>query len=523
MTCRSGFEKGSAAAEQLSALADGELDAAAAGAACAAWKTDAELRANLARLAPDRRRAAFRGPGVGRRARSALPPSPCAGDSRSSRWCWRPRRGRRGGAPGASRRRWLGLAAAQRPLPPARWLLPPAVAAGFTLVVGTFVVLGPTGAPAPAPTLAGVAPPAVESPIVQASVARARGAGSSAVARQRQDDPRPAPRALSGRAQAVRRHLGARRAVHLPAQRHGRRRAALRRRARSPPACRRRALVPLALACAAIAGRAGSAGAVPIRCGVVAAAERDARLAAAHPRRRQPAQLPGNVRGERRAAVSPARGFRTSAKGANQYERIESLDGRQRKVFRHNDVVHTVWPASKVAMIEQRGQLSSFPALLQASDDAPGRVVRDAGSRAAIASPATKPTCSRSSRATSYRYGYRLWADRASGCCCASTSIGERGDDPRDRGFLRRRRSACAPQPDSVVQAMKKLDGYRDRQAGADADPPRGRRLDDALRSRPASGSGELRQPADRSARRGRRRPDRRRRRLRSRPSTPTA
>jgi len=40
----SGFEKGSAAAEQLSALADGEVDAAAAGAACGAWKTDAELR-----------------------------------------------------------------------------------------------------------------------------------------------------------------------------------------------------------------------------------------------------------------------------------------------------------------------------------------------------------------------------------------------------------------------------------------------------------------------------------------------
>ena len=51
------------------------------------------------------------------------------------------------------------------------WLLPSAVAAGFTLVVGTFVVLGPTGAPAPPTTLARVAPAAaVESPIVQASV-----------------------------------------------------------------------------------------------------------------------------------------------------------------------------------------------------------------------------------------------------------------------------------------------------------------------------------------------------------------
>ena len=49
--------------------------------------------------------------------------------------------------------------------------------------------------------------------------------------------------------------------------------------------------------------------------------------------------------------------------GPNQYERIESLDGKQRKVYRYNEVVHTVWPASHIAMIEQRGMLSSFPAV----------------------------------------------------------------------------------------------------------------------------------------------------------------
>ena len=30
--------------------------------------------------------------------------------------------------------------------------------------------------------------------------------------------------------------------------------------------------------------------------------------------------------------------------GTNQFERIESLDGQARHVFRHNDVVHTLWP-----------------------------------------------------------------------------------------------------------------------------------------------------------------------------------
>jgi sigma-E factor negative regulatory protein RseB len=37
--------------------------------------------------------------------------------------------------------------------------------------------------------------------------------------------------------------------------------------------------------------------------------------------------------------------------GSNQFERIESLDGQMRRVFRHNDLVATVWPASRVAVL----------------------------------------------------------------------------------------------------------------------------------------------------------------------------
>jgi len=52
-----------------------------------------------------------------------------------------------------------------------RWMLPSAVAAGFALVVGTFVVLAPVGGPpTTGPTLARVAPPPTPSPILQASL-----------------------------------------------------------------------------------------------------------------------------------------------------------------------------------------------------------------------------------------------------------------------------------------------------------------------------------------------------------------
>lgn len=145
--------------------------------------------------------------------------------------------------------------------------------------------------------------------------------------------------------------------------------------------------------------------------------------------------------------------------GPNQYERIESLDGRQRKVFRHNDVVHTVWPASHVALIEQRGLLSSFPALLQAGDAGLAEwyevqlegVDRVAGHEANVL--AVKPR-------DAYRYGYRLWADRASGLLLRVDVIGEHGEALETSAFSEVS-IGVRPQADSVVQAMRKLDGYR--------------------------------------------------------------
>src|SRR4249920_3908058 len=44
--------------------------------------------------------------------------------------------------------------------------------------------------------------------------------------------------------------------------------------------------------------------------------------------------------------------------GPSQFERSESLDGQVRLVYRHNDIVTTLWPAARVAMIEQRDLLA---------------------------------------------------------------------------------------------------------------------------------------------------------------------
>jgi len=144
--------------------------------------------------------------------------------------------------------------------------------------------------------------------------------------------------------------------------------------------------------------------------------------------------------------------------GPNQYERIESMDGRQRKVFRYNDVVHTVWPASHVAMIEQRGLLSSFPALLQAGDDGldewyDGQLEaldRVAGHEANVLSVRAKD---------GHRYGYRLWADRASGLLLRADVIGEHGEVLETSAFSDVS-IGVRPQTETVLQAMRRLDGF---------------------------------------------------------------
>jgi sigma-E factor negative regulatory protein RseB len=157
-------------------------------------------------------------------------------------------------------------------------------------------------------------------------------------------------------------------------------------------------------------------------------------------------------------AVSSAR-IAHFCEGKNQFERSESLDGQARHVYRFNDVVHTFWPTSRVALVEQRTLLTSFPALLQAGDDKivdfydvhPQGADRVAGHEANVLFVKAKD---------GYRYGYRLWADQASGLLLRADVLSERGDVLETSAFSDVVINVRA-QPESVLQPMKRFDGYR--------------------------------------------------------------
>jgi sigma-E factor negative regulatory protein RseB len=157
-------------------------------------------------------------------------------------------------------------------------------------------------------------------------------------------------------------------------------------------------------------------------------------------------------------AVSSAR-IAHFCEGPNQFERSESLDGQARHVFRHNDVVTTLWPGSHVATVEQRTLLVEFPALLQAGDDrmADFYEVRQQGAERIAGYEANvllvKPR-------DNYRYGYRLWAEQSTGLLLRADVLGERNEVLETSAF-----SDVAigvkPQPESVLGPMRKLDAYR--------------------------------------------------------------
>lgn len=145
--------------------------------------------------------------------------------------------------------------------------------------------------------------------------------------------------------------------------------------------------------------------------------------------------------------------------GGSQFERIESLDGQARRVYRHNNVVHTLWPDSRTAMVEMRETLNTFPGLLQNNGDhlvehyemrrQPDE--RVAGHEAQVMLLKPRDT---------YRFGYRLWSEKLSGLLLRAEVLDDHEQVLESSAFSEVA-IGVRPQPESVLQAMKRLDGYR--------------------------------------------------------------
>jgi sigma-E factor negative regulatory protein RseB len=157
-------------------------------------------------------------------------------------------------------------------------------------------------------------------------------------------------------------------------------------------------------------------------------------------------------------AVSSAR-IAHFCKDDDQFERIDSLDGQTRHVFRHNELVHTLWPHARVAIVEQRDHMKSFPALLQDGDDRIAQhyevkaagVDRVAGHEADVLMVRPRDP---------HRFGYRLWSERTTGLLLRADVLGEKGELLETSAFSDVAIDVPA-QPDAVLHPMRRLEGYR--------------------------------------------------------------
>ncbi|MEO8297021.1 MAG: MucB/RseB C-terminal domain-containing protein [Burkholderiales bacterium] len=145
--------------------------------------------------------------------------------------------------------------------------------------------------------------------------------------------------------------------------------------------------------------------------------------------------------------------------GRDQYERIETLDGQMRRLYRHNETVHVVWPTAQEASIQQIDPVPDFPTPLgralpagaSAYSVQPQANDRIAGLEAQVVTLKPKDA---------YRYAQRWWLERETGLLLRADLLDERGEVLESAAFseLQMGSKVSALQ---LQQEMNRLDGYK--------------------------------------------------------------
>ena len=145
--------------------------------------------------------------------------------------------------------------------------------------------------------------------------------------------------------------------------------------------------------------------------------------------------------------------------GNQQAERVETLTGAPRSIFRHNERVVTFMPDAKVVRSEKRESLGIFPELLQSSA---GRIAdfykvrqegvdRVAGLEADVVVLAPKD---------GLRFGYRVWTEQKKGLVIKLQTLDTDGKVLEQAAFSELQLDAPV-KLERLVQMMGKVEGYR--------------------------------------------------------------
>jgi sigma-E factor negative regulatory protein RseB len=144
--------------------------------------------------------------------------------------------------------------------------------------------------------------------------------------------------------------------------------------------------------------------------------------------------------------------------GRDSFEHVEHLSGRMQRSFRHNDVVHTLWPQERRAVVEPR---SAFTPVALPATPAEPRVEEHYEWR----SLGADRVAGRDARVfrlqpkDQWRFAQRIWADQATGLLLRSDVLGT-GDELLETSAFTEINFDVKAQPERVLKAMRQLEGY---------------------------------------------------------------
>ena len=145
--------------------------------------------------------------------------------------------------------------------------------------------------------------------------------------------------------------------------------------------------------------------------------------------------------------------------GTEQIERVETLTGAPRSVFRHNDNVVTFMPDHKSVRSEKRQSLGLFPQLFQSADSRiadfynfrQDSVERVAGVDADVINLIPKDRL---------RFGYRVWSERKNGLVVKLQTLDSQDKIVEQAAFSELQLDAPVSM-NQLIEMMGKTDGYK--------------------------------------------------------------
>lgn len=148
-----------------------------------------------------------------------------------------------------------------------------------------------------------------------------------------------------------------------------------------------------------------------------------------------------------------------ACEGNQQIERVETLTGAPRSIFRHNDQVVTFMPDQKVVRREKRESLGLFPGMLQSTDSriADFYKARLEGSERVAGVDADILMLVPNDK---LRFGYRVWTEQKNGLVVKLQTLDPEGQVLEQAAFSELQLDAPV-RMDKLLQMMDKVEGYR--------------------------------------------------------------